>query len=227
MNPSTPIGHNQTPFQLLQDEVNNLHEEAKNWLDGEKVTGTQEPEIDKLLTMLKDVKKRERSLFKKTKDPHAKAAKEVDTLHNPLKAKIENAIKAGLAAVTPLREAREAAAAEEQRKAIEEAETATRLAQEASVLRDETNLTATEEMQSQVKAAKKLTTQANKLSKRKTGLRTTWDCTLKDTSAAARHYFIKRPGEFSEFLTGLAKTDVIAGAREIPGFEIVEKKEAR
>lgn len=224
---SAPEGHNLGPFELIKDEIDDIYMEAENWLSGEEVTAEQEPAVNKLLVMLKDISKRERALFKENKDPHAKAAKEVDEQFNPLKKMLADAKEAAQAALTPLRMARDKIRQEEARKVQELADKKLREAQELAASTTNADLGAREIIDKAEKAAKKLTAKANAISKQSTGLRKAWVPYLNDSGAAATYYFNKQRTEFDEFLLRLATSEVRAGSREIPGFEIKQVNSAQ
>jgi len=227
MNVTHPKTHNQSPFQMIEQEVADIYLEAKNFLDGEECTAKQEPAVERLLTAIKDISKRERALFKATKEPHATAAKAVDETFNPLKKRLEDAKQAAQAALTPLRVERENARREEQRQAQALAEQKTREAQELAAQTSNADLAAREIIDAAESEAKRLNAKAGAISRQATGLRRNWTPHLTDISAAARHYYTTSPVEFEAFLQGMAVGDVRSGAREIPGFDITEIMEAR
>jgi hypothetical protein len=100
---------------------------------------------------------------------------------------------------------------------------------------DAANLAQREAAELLVKDATRADAQANRIERatataatggRAIGLRTTYQPTLTDMTAAARHYWSVERKAFEEFLIGLAEKDCRAGRRAIPGFTVTEKKTA-
>ena len=216
---------NQSPFELMTEEVKSIYAVAKDYLDGDPVTEKQELEVSTILTEIKEISKRERALFTETKKPHAKAAKAVDDKFNPLKKKLEDAKECIQTALTPLRLARDLARQAESEKLREEAEQKETEAQE-KLHESKLNLSAREELTELHDDAKKLLAESKKRGRGATGLRRTKQVELIDMADAARHYYMDRNDEFSTVLITWAKQDANRGITDIPGFKLTEIKKA-
>jgi hypothetical protein len=89
-----------------------------------------------------------------------------------------------------------------------------------------------EELAEQAKAADKAATRAAnataqaKGGDRAMGLRTTYRAELTDLNAAVRHFWKLDPAPFEALVCDLAAKAVLAKARDIPGFKIIEEKGA-
>lgn len=247
INEAPPMGHNNppepTPFELSRDEISDLFDEAKNWLDGAGVETQDDADgVSKLLDMIRKAMKTadERRIAENKPFDDGKAA--VQAKYAPLIADTKNlrgkavlAAEACKKALAPFLEKQEA----EKRRAAEEARRradAEREAAEAAVRAARaSDLAAQEAAEAQLRQAKAAETAANRAEKdraaakggaRAVSLRSTWSPVLTDMREAAKHYWAARPDEFRDFLMSLAKQDVQAGKRSLPGFEILETKVA-
>lgn len=240
-NPRAIIGDNAppapSPYEAIKVHIDDLYAEAKNWLDGEPITTAGQAEaVETLLGMIREAEKAADEARKLENEPfdHGKAA--VQERYNLLIGKTKTvtgktvlAADACKAALLPWREAQEAerrAAAEAARK---EAEAKAAIAAEAARSAAADNLTAREEAEARVKEAEQAATLANRAEKAATtgsGLRTTYKPALVDGVVAARHYWETRRSDCEEFFTSLAREEVRAGKRQIPGFEITPERSA-
>jgi hypothetical protein len=108
------------------------------------------------------------------------------------------------------------------------------LAQEAIRASDATNLAARAAAEAMLKDAKKAEKSAKRAEKdtasaggdvgRAAALRTTYRAEFTDPVLAVRHYWLKAHDEMCGFLLTLAEKDIRAGARTIPGIEVIEEK---
>lgn len=225
------VGHNNppeelTPFEALGEEIADIYSEAMHWLDGDAITEAQAPEIEKISAAVKALSKLECAMFKETKEPHRLAGLEVDQAHNPLKKALEDTKATCNEVLTPLRIARENARLAEEQRLRDESAAAQKAAQEAAQ-NSQGNLAEKQRMDELENQAKHQTAAANKIAKKATGLRTSYVTTLTNSADAATHYFNAQREEFDAFLLSLAKSDVRAGQRDIPGFEITQVKTAQ
>lgn len=236
-----PAGHNlppePTPFEMSRQEIDDLYDEAKNWLDGEPVeTPAQAESVDKLRNMLREAMKRADERRKDENKPFDDGKAEVQARYAPLiadtKAVRGKAVVAielcGKALLPYLRrvEAENAAKAEAARK---EAEEKARIAREAMQASSVVDLEAREQAEAlalEAKAAEKAATQAENTKAhlhggaRATGLRTRTVVTVVDETAFAKHVWTHHRDEMSEFLTGLATRLVNAKFSGLPGVKV-------
>lgn len=233
------IGHNQppepTPFELASQEVEKLYGEAKLWLDGEEVDRQEmADEISKLLNMIRAAKKTADTARKDEKKPFDDGAKEVQARYKPLLDKADLAADACKKALAPWLQKLQRESDELAERARQEAAEKARAAQEAIRNTQADNLAEREAAEALVKEAKDAETAANKASKatakasggvgRATSLRTTYTPVIIDPVLAASHYWKHAQKEIEELVLSLAKADVRAGVRNIPGIEIREEK---
>lgn len=232
------MGANMSPFDLISTEISDLYDEAKNWLDG-AVAETQEvhDEIERLMGLFADAEKRANALRVEENEPFDAGKDEVQKRYAPLIAntksttgKTVRAIAACKAALEPFRLKKEAAAKEEARKIREEAEAADRAAQAAFAQSSVADLEQREEAERMAKHAASLAkaaTKATKAATTGTGLVTYWQTVVTDPRALAGHYWKTKSAAVDAFFLALAESDVLRGAREIPGCAITEQKKAR
>lgn len=235
------IGDNQppepTPFEMVSQEIDDLYDEAKNWLDGSGVNSQDEADgIGKLINLLREAEKKAEAERVKEKKPHDDAAKTVQEKYKPILTRASMAVETAKKALAPWLakvEAENRAKADAARKEAEEKQ---RIAQEAlreaQASADLESREAAEHLLKQAKRADKEASRAEGAKAHATGggravgLRTVYTPVLTDAFEAARHYWkVSRP-EMEAFLLSLAKQDVHAGQREIPGFAINEERVA-
>lgn len=243
------IGHNNppepTPLEAFSADINDLYDEAKNWLDGTAIENQgQADEVTRLLDAARKTGKAADAKRAELKKPHDDAGKAVQTAWKPLidkAGKIETGAKAALGKwmiAERLRLDREAEAA--RKAAEEEAERAREKHQAAAFTGD---LTALEEAEDALAAAKAADKDAARAEREKPiakvegmarglGLRTVWSVTgLTDAPDAAqqlaKHYWQARKAEVVEFYLSMARRDVTSGARSIPGVNITSEQVAR
>ena len=234
--PTPTIGHNAPPpFDTAAQTINDLYDEAKNWLDGEEVDRQEyADDISDILNQLRTARKEADKARKVENAPFDEGKAEVQGRYNPLLKKADSGVDACKAALAPwlkkLDDEKEAAA----EKARLEAEEAQRVAEEAMQVAAPDNLeerAAAEEKGDEAKQAKiryhvaaKDTATASGGAGRAVGLRSLFRPVLTDGVAAARHYWATRRPEMEAFLLICAKSDVGAGKRAIPGFDMIEDK---
>ena len=224
------------PFWLVKSEVDDLYQEAKNWLDGEKVSDPRTAEaIATLLNMLRDAGKKADEEFTKEKAPHLAAGRVVDDKWRPIKTMVKtatDACKKALGAWQAKVDEAQRAHAEAARKLAEEtrlaAEEAARKAQESADLKAAEEAIAAAELARQAEigaqSAENATPKVKNRAGKAIGLRTYYIPTLNDPVLAIRHFWPAHRDEFSEVLTRLANEAIRSGVREIPGFTITEEK---
>lgn len=245
-NPREHLGANHppepTPFEKIERRINDLYDEALQWLDGDPVT-TQAvaDDISNLANLLLEAHNEADRLRKEEAKPFDEGKAEVQARYNPLiednktkKGKTVLAREACKKAIEPFLIAKKAAidkAAAEARKVADEAAHAAR---EAVAVADRTNLAEKAKMEEVIQEAKIAERIAAKVENqtavasggigRGIGLRTEYIATLSNFRDAAAHYYQTRKVEFEAWMQGMADADLKRGIREIPGFVITEEK---
>lgn len=235
---------NARPFDLVEETINDLYGEAKNWLDGEPITSqAQADAVQTLLRRIQEAHKKADAERVKENKPFDDGKKEVQDRYAPLisdtkavKGKTVLATDYCKRALAPWLKKLADQQAEEARAAREAAEAAAAAAQEAIRQANETgNLTAREEAEQVVKNAKTAEQGARAAERarpqatgygRAATLRTSYRPVLTNLRAACRHFFATDPDAFKAIVQKLAEEQVAAGRRgdQIPGFtvEVVE-----
>lgn len=248
-NPRAVIGANNppepTPYEKCAQEISDLYDEAKLWLDGKAVDSQELADgLANLLNMIREAEKRADAARTDEKRPLDEKIAEIQARYNTLigntkavKGKTVLAAEACKKALAPWLEKQEAEKRAAAEKARQEAEEKARAAAEAHRKAQEaTDLAAAEEAEKLIADAKKAERIAGKAEKshatasggigKAVSLRTVPVVKLTDPSAAIKHYWPKDYPEFQALLIRLAERDARAGARSIPGYEISEEKRA-
>jgi Xaa-Pro aminopeptidase len=234
-------GHNNPPeptaFEAISIHIDDLMETAQGFLDGDAVT-TQAvaDEIGRLLDEARQAEKAAEAQRKIEAEPFDKGKAEVQARYKPLAGKCEliaSTAKKALAPFLAAEQAKRDAEAAEARRAADAAAEAARAAIQAA---DATDLTARAQAEALLKDASKLDRTANAAGKQKAmvaggarsvSLRSVWSPELTDPMAALKHYIATQPVSLKYWLLEQARSDVAAGKRSIPGFEITETKVAQ
>lgn len=238
------IGHNNppepTPFDLDQQAITDLYEEAKLWLDGEQVETQDQADA---INFLKDKIRKAETVADENRKAQQKPFKDkLDALQDMYNTLIGNnksvkglsvkALEACNAALLPYLSKLKAKQDEEARLAREEAARKQAEAMEAMRQRDAANLQQREEAERLAREAKEAENAARAAEKvkahakggvRATGLRTVYRAEMTDLKAAAAWVWKERNAELSEFVQDLADKAVRDKVREIPGFKIIEE----
>lgn len=226
------------PFAAIETDINDLYDEAKNWLDGAEIK-TQD-EADSVATLIDRFRKAWKAADDqrdKEKRPHMEAANAVQAKYKPLLTRAETAKDIAERARNKYLLKLKAAQDEIARKAAAEAAKAAQDARDAIAQANAAaDLDAREKAEDMVADAKALLDDALSLAKAKPmvrgadgdraqGLRGTWTPTLTDSLIAMRHYWLipDRKAEFEELMLDMARKDVRAGKRSIPGFTVTEE----
>lgn len=237
------IGHNggPSPFEESQTEIQDLYDEAKQYLDGEKV---ETQAIADLINTLKDkIKKASKKAEENRKveiKPHQEAADEVQARYNTLIGKNKSvtglAVKAEEAcnaALRPYLLELDRQQREKAELARQEADKLRLEAMEAMRHRDAANLEqreAAEKLLADAKAAEEAANKADnakahaKVEGRATGLRTVWKAVMKDQREAAAWVWSERREELMQFVQEQADKAVRSGVRSIKGFDVIDEK---
>lgn len=242
-------GHNNppelTPLETFAADINDLYDEAKNWLDGTAIENQgQADEVTRLLDAARKSGKAADAKRAELKKPHDHAGKVIQTAWKPLidkAGKVETGAKTALGKWMIAERQRLDREAEVARQAAEaEAERAREKHQAAAFTGD---ITAMEEAEDALAVAKDADRDASRIERGKPiakvegmarglGLTTKWSVAglTDDHDAAqqlAKHYWQTRRAEVVEFYLSLARKDVISGTRSIPGVNITSEQVAR
>lgn len=245
---ATQIGHNNpppTPFEEVEKRINDLYDEAVQWLDGEKVT-TQEMAdgINHLISEISKAAKDAETLRKEEVKPFDDGKAEVQARYNPLigstktvKGKAILATETAKEALTPWLVFLDAEKRAEEQRKREEADRAREAAEAAFKASPADDLAARAEAERLAADFKKAEAIANRAAKdtatskggtgRATGLRTTYRAEITNHTEFARYLWTHRRAEMDEFLAGEAKRLVDQNHdREIPGVIIHTERKA-
>jgi len=239
------MGHNNppepTPFDESEQEINDLYEEAKHWLDGDPVaTQAQCDAIQKLLRNIQSAEKLADERRVEEVRPHKEAQEEIQARYNPLigkttkiTGKTKLAVEACKKAMQPYlekldREKREAAEA-----ARQEAERKREEALAAFRASNVENLAEREEAERLLQGAQRAETAASRAEKdraqakgagRAASLRTYQVAEVTDMRAFARFVWTDHFDLLDEFLRDVAQKMVGAGSRNLPGVDLREER---
>lgn len=231
---ATPaIGHNQSPFDLVKQEIEDLFEEAKNWADGEPIASQEiHDQIEKLRDGIHEAGKRADALRVEEKKPLDEQVKAIQDRYNvyiqPKRGKVDLAKSTLDALLTPWRSRVAAEKAAEAARVAAIAEAA-RVAATEAIRASSGNLAAREEAEELLADAKKLEKTATstwKAATTGTGLRTVWTATLQDADAALDWAYGRDPARFTALVQQMADEAVRGGLRSVPGFSVADEKRA-
>lgn len=240
------LGDNQppepTPFEAIRQEIEDLHDEAKNWLDGEPIAnGDQAEKVGKLRDLIRDAEKRADALRKAEAKPFDEGKAEVQARYNPLVQKdrgiCDLAIRACNAALSPylrkIDDEQRATALKAQRHAQEEHARAQEAARAAAGSTDlgtredaEGILKDAETAARDARAADRAKPQVGGLA-RAIGLRSVYRAELVDPKAALSYFRETQPGRLKDWMIDQAQALVRSGHKgedSIPGFKVIEDK---
>jgi hypothetical protein len=230
------LSNNPPPVEAHGMTIEDLFDEAKNFLDGEPVTtDEQATAIGNLLIQLRQARKAADEQRKVEKKPHDDAAKAVQAAWVPLIAKCDLASATCDKALVPFQTAKEARQREEAaaaRKVAEDARIAALAAHEAANPEDLTQRADAEQL---LKDAKRADADANRLERqrpqvvtdgRAIGLRSSFRAEITDQTAFARWAWANRRDECEAFFSELAQREGRRGPVEIPGIIIHTERKA-
>lgn len=245
-NPRAIMGGNNppvelTPFDALKIRINDLHEEALQWLDGTPVTTQEQANaINTLKASIKAATKEAEAARLEEITPPQQTVAEIQARYNELigsnKSVTGIAIKAEQAcneALKPYLLELQRKQEEEAKRAREEAAKKQAEAMEAMRQRDAANLAQIEQAERLVKEAKEADAAARKAENAKahakgegraTGLRTVYRAVIADEKEAAAWVWVERRSELMAFVQELADKAVRAGSRQLRGFNVIEEK---
>lgn len=240
------VTENVTPnWETVQAHMDDLLTEARNWADGAQVTNQdQADQVAKLRQLLQDAANLADTARVAEKKPFDEKIAEIQDRYNayiaPMKNKAPGSVSKAVTALGNVLSVWLNKLAEEKRereaKAREEAEAAAAKAIEARKALDvSTDLAASDEAAALLDAAEDAAKALRSVEREKVqakgefraiGLRSYWRAeAVEGEGGKALVYYAKRyPERVKAFLQTLADEDVSAGAREIPGFTILEEK---
>ena len=232
------LGHNNppepSPFEAVRTHIDDLLTEARNWLDGQGVeTQTEADAVSVLLDELRKGHKAADAARKEEAKPFDDGKAEVQARYNPILKAAEtgaDACKKALAPYLQKLEAQKRAEAEAKRREAEEAAAkaacAARHADAANLEQRELAealVAKAEEAARAAKAAEQAKAHA-KGGERAAALRSYFKPVLTDGQAALAHYWRTNRAALEAFALDLAAKDVLAGKRQIPGFDVIEER---
>lgn len=225
------------PFEAFKLHIDDLFEQAGQFLDGEPITtDAQAEDVSRLLNMLRKAEKDADSARAEEKRPHDEAGKAVQAKWKPLLERAALAMTTAKKALAPFLKAKEDAQRAAAEAARREAEEALRRATEAAARARQDDLGGQAEASALAEQAEAALRAANRADKQKAqakggeravGLRSVWTATLTEPREALKHYMVAQPDALKAWLQDQADRDVRAGKRAIPGFEISEERVAQ
>lgn len=227
-----------TPFERVAGAVDDLANEAQHWLDGAGIKSQEEADaVGKLIVLIRKAAKDADAERVREKAPLDEAVKAIQGRYNPVLKRADLAVDVAKRALTPWLIKVQAQKDAEAKEAREKAQALADAAAEAAKAANGTDLAAAESAEKLLKDAKRAGVAANKAENatatagagngaRAVGLRTSWDVSMTDDGLALHHFITTRLADVNEFLVSLARQEVAAGKREIPGFAITEVKGA-
>lgn len=225
------MGANMAPFDMVKSEIDDLFEEAKTWLDGTEISSAEEEKaVDLLLDMARAAFKKADATRKVENEPFDTGKAAVQAKYKPVLSRAEMISDTCKARLTPWRSKIEAEKQAKARAAAEEADKLRREAEEA-IRASAGNIEERERAEEALELAKDADAFAARKQKQAeagNGMRTTYRPVLTDLNAAVRHYWANPTirSAFEQMVTQLAVNEVRYGAREIPGFDVIEEKRA-
>lgn len=231
------------PFGAITAHIEDTLTEARNFADGTAIENqAQADAVSRLIDDLRKADKVADEARVKEAAPFNEEVAAIQARYNvyiaPLKnrtpGKIPLAIEALKKTLAPWLAAIEAENARKAAEARREAEAKAQAAADAvRAAQAASDLVARENAEALVQEARAAETQANRAEatkahatggERAVGLRDNWIPKLTDGQAALRHYWTTNRPALEAFALDLAKTDVRAGKRQIPGFEVVNER---
>ncbi len=224
------------PAVLFAEEIADLTNEAKHWLDGEPIANEEQATaVSSILNRARRIAKDADELRAAEKKPHDDAGKAVQARWKPITEAADLAAATAKQALAPW-----LVKLDEEQRAIAdaarvEAERIAQIAREAHHSASG-NLSAAQDAERLTKAAVAADRDAKRADKAKplatggergVGLVDRYTPELVDACAALKHYRATVPNELKIWLLDQAFQDVRSGARSIPGFTINHERVAR
>lgn len=222
---------NAPPVEIHGMHINDLFDEAKNFLDGEPIeTQGQADAIGELLKRIREARDgadKQRAVEKK---PHDEAGKVVQATWKPLLEKCDLASTAAKSALTPWRlklEAEQRAIAEKARQDADEAAAKLRAAHQTTQPDDLAGQIIRADLEKQAEDAAKAANRAEKVKAPTSGvsMRTYYSAQIIDPLAFGKWAWTYRREEYLELLQTIADRQA-TGPQFIPGLNIRSEKRA-
>ena len=213
-------GNAPPPVEAMGLHIEDLFALVSGTVAATVTTDEQEAALDELLDDVRQARKDADEQRVLEKRPHDDAGKAVQAAWKPLLDRCDKAAEAIKAALTPYRTARQAAKDEAARIAREEA--AAKLEQAQAALRQSDDLEERFAAEEALEQAGKLTTQANRIDRSATGLRTKQVADVTDRRALLEYVMKTDPEALGEWLAEYARKALPAC---LPGVTIrIERK---
>lgn len=236
--PRLTIGANNPPvdpFDALKVNADDLLEQARTIAKVENAD--QLKAVETLADDLRDAADALEAERVARKKPHDEAIDAIQSTFNPYLAPLKNkvpgkiplALDVVLKAKTPYLQEQERLRREEAERVRKAAEEAARVAAEAARAAAGEDMEAREEVEVlvvQAQAMARNAVRAEAATTKGTGLRSYWSAELVDPMAALNHYMAIAPADLKAWLAEMARKDVLAGKRTIPGFTVSEERRA-
>jgi len=219
------IGHNKSPLDAIQD----LYDEAMNWLDGEPLTTKKQHDtLIELIRALRSARTAADEARKEEAKPFDEGKRAVQDKYNPFiqpkKGMVDRAIATAKQVLEPYLLEQARIKRENDERLMADAHQSMKEAIDA-MQASSGNLEEREEAERRLADAEEQEKVAKRTAKKNIakGATSRWDVELHYPVDAVRHYWIYQPDAIYDVLIKLARDDVRRGKREIPGFEIKER----
>lgn len=234
---NNPPADTLSPFETMQIHINDLYEEALNWLDKDDIANeSQAEQVTRLKGMLDEAAKTADAERAAEKKPHWDAGKAVDAKWKPIIEIADKAKRAAARKLTPWLQAIQAEkdriAAEERAKAKAAQEALQRAHEEQQRTGNLADVERTEELERAAKEQNKAAaraakdTSAIKTDAGRTSLRTYWLVKVNEPHLLLAHYRSTDPDWLKTVLRERAERDIRGGARNLPGCNIWSEQRA-
>lgn len=231
------IGHNRSPFEISEDEIMTLFDEACNFVDGEPiVTAEMADAVERLQDMIQAAIRTAESRRVEEKKPLDEQIKAIQDRWNTLigdtksvKGKAILAKDACRRALEPYRlkvEAERRAAAEKARREAEEKARAAQEALRASQVDDLAARAAAEALIADAARTERDAKRADKAATTGLGLRTVTRAEVSNVNAFLKWAWMNDYAALEAYAIERAGALVRAGQRGIPGVEVITEKKA-
>lgn len=237
------IGHNNppaTPYEALKAHIDDLYDEARNFLDGEPIANEEQARaVSKILDDARKARAAADEQRKLEARPFDEGKAAVQKRWTPLTddkkgrcALIADTCKQALAPYLLKQEQEKRAAAEAATQEAERQAAAARKASEMARSDDLADQATARILQENAAAAAKKAEQLGKQraqvsgGSRATSLRSSWKAEITDPVLFGKWAWEHRRDEYLEFLTGLAERECRHGPKDIPGVKVNEIRNA-
>lgn len=228
------------PFEAHRVNIEDLYTEACNWADGEPIANEEQAaKVQEVMRRLQEAAAAAEADRVKENEPFDTGKAAVQAKYNPLIADTKTMKGKAPKAIAALKVMQRAWLIAEQARIDQEAaakraeaDRITQAAAEAAkaAAGDLAAQDAAEEIvlearsaQAEAKRAETTTARASGGYGRASSLRDNWVPHLRSAKDAAAHFWTVNPKAFDELLIQLAKQEVSAGKRSVPGFDIVNE----